>query len=1191
MKLWKYALLAVLLLSCALVQQSLPTRAKTPTWASGEHPRLLATAGERTGWQAKFSTNGTTSKALWDYFAGHNLATATSAGYINYADAGVLYWINGNATNGQQAHDAVMNYVNSSSNVITPTLANYDLAFWQYRDMLLNFDFAYDRFSPAERQTIYSRILLQGVKCHYAGAAWGVGNVHALWGLCEYASAVMLEGENISATITDEPVTRLASGTDKLKYPVNAYNITIRSAAGGSVTYTAGTDYNTCYSSYEGDRCIDWSPGGSEPTAGTVYYVSYTVEPQLEKWRIGARQFIENHLNYHWRDGTYTGGYHPYSGAALESIIDFLEIARRDMGVDYSQDVDLKHYIDMALYEWLPSAGNSWVGYRYDTFSDAGGWGEDPVNHPTSIGTDYRGWARRMVAYGMSRYGNDPVYGSKYLWFWGQFFRNANGTIKQYNTNGAGDWREAMYFNDGLTTGYPVTTLPTPNWPTYRFFRGRDLVIARTDEFRAPNPNAAYVSLLAQNHNHQSEHDQGDSGSFTFYSNDEDWAIDPGYQQSNGSGGNSYDHNTVGIDGAGYYANGVYGQAGTTPAYGGYSNVERVALTSGASAIKANLTSAWSLTETSFVDHQYRYLAMVNGGPSSYLIVGDDVQKDNSNHTYQWYFQAGLGNTVTRTGSVTTLVGARGHAELDIHTIAPNPTSAVIEDWSAGNYSYQPYKRLKISSGNTINPHFLNLLIPTPTGQPKPAVTQSTVTNGVRATVTWSNGLVDVIYWRTTNGSIDDGVVGTDAALTVLRTQSDALTGLMIMDGRTVSRNGSAVFQALDGVAPVTFSSFDSDAAVSGLDTSRVAVGLSGLASAHIAEGIATVDVAHQGSTTFLTAGLPFDMAAMPGGRYLDQSFSDPYVHNLVVTNFERFPITDQAVNNGVLDVRATNWDWVSLSRRDSTSWRRSNHTPSAIPADQFGDGDYQFRYRFTDTTSAGRKLRFYFRVYDREAADWLTNQNYLRLELNPVAGQATIGTRSNGAWADIDSDDNLTAATATVSGVANDANWHQVAMRLAGSNITLTIDGQVRYDGVLSGPIPTVGYLQWRVIGAAHVQLDDLTVTAIDAVPPVAPSAGTITPLGTTGQVGLAYDLGLSPDISRVVVYQSDQPIVSTDDPTALAVAGQTVGSGTVTIAALNRTAYYAAAAFDPTGNRSQLTSLTIDNTAPGTVGDLRAD
>lgn len=1181
----------VVAIVCALVLFSgtsipIPAKSKSPTWQPGEHPRLMATAGERDAMVTKLTANGTTSKALWQKFVSVNQSATTNPLFINYADAGVLYWVTGDAAYGQKAHDVVMNYIHSTPTYITPNIANYDYNnYFPYRDMLLNFDFAYDRFTPSERQEVYTRIFLQGAKCHATPAATSPSNVAALWALCEYASAVMLEGENFSVTVTNEPVGRQSGTKDTLRYPTNIYNISIRSTPAGPITYTAGTDYNSCYRLEYGSRCIDWSPAGSEPVGGSTYYVSYTATPQTDQWRVSSRMFLEDVMNYHWRDGTYAGGFSQYSGAALESVIDMMEIARRDLGIDYSQEPDLKKYIDMALYEWLPYDGGLYVGYRTLQLNDSGGVGEDTVNHPGENGL--RGWIRRMVAWGLSRYGDDPEYSAKYLWYWGQLFRNADGTIKPYN---GGDWREAFFFNDALTSGYPVTTLPTPNWPPYRFFRGRDLIVARTDHFGTPDPNAAYVSFLAGNHNYQNEHDQGDSGSFTFDSLREDWAIDPGYQQSPGiGGGSSPDHNTVGIDGAGYNATGIYGVSNsyTIPAYGGFSHMDHVALTEGASAMKADLSHAWSLTTTPFVDHQYRYLAMVNGGPATYLVVGDDVQKDASTHSYQWYFSAGPGNGPETNGSITSFAGVQTGAAFDIHTISPGATTSVIQDWSVGNAG--GYMRLTLNAASTINPYFLNLLIPTPNGGTKPTVTQANITNGVRAIVAWPNGMVDTIFWRTGSSVVSDTTFSTDAALTIVRDTSGSMTGLIVMDGRTVVRQGTTIFSALDGERPVTFSSFDSTAAISGADISHVQVNLPQITDAHISDGQGVVDVAHNGDTTYLTAALPFDIDEQHTGNLLAEHFDNTYVHNLVSTNFQRYPVTEQAVNNGVLDVSPTGWDWVSLSRRDSTVWRRTGLTPNTIPPDTFGDGTYNWRFRFTDATDAARKMKFYFMVHDRNAIDWETNQDYLRLEFSPAAGQVTIGQRINGAWTTVDSNDVLTSTTATVAAAMNDASWHTAALRVDGDTVTLTLDGSQLYSGAVNGSLPTPGYLQWRANGTSHVQIDDLVITANDHISPIEPSGGAIVPQGADGAATILYNHGLSPDVNGVRLYQSNSVIAPDADPATLTLVAQGADPRTITVTPFDRLSHYAALVTDTAGNRSQLTSLRIDNTPPAAVTDLQ--
>ena len=1192
--------LAILVLAGGRNPQLL--QAKNPAWQSGEHPRLLATTSERAALVSKLNAANTTSRALWQYFLQHNNAAATTFvnGNFNYADAGAQYWIAQDATNGQRAHDAVMNYIGTATSLAVPDLSKgYEQKFWNYRDMLINFDFAYDRFSPAERQQVYQRILLQGARCHTSGASWAPGNIASLWALCEYASGVMLDGENFSVTVVDEPVVRGSGTKDGLAYAINYDNVTIRSTAGGAITFTQPTDYDTGANASDGGRWIDWAPAGAEPSTGATYYVSYTVNPRIDQWRLGGRMFLDNHFNYNWRDGNYSAGFHPYSGAALENVLDMVEIARRDLGVDYSLNADLKKYIDMALYEWLPSTATinginingSLLDVRYDMFNDAGNWLDYPVDHP---GQSYQllGWVRRMVSWGTAHYANDPQgYGQRYMWYWQQMYLEADGTLRHVTSSSAGDWREAFWFNDQLTGSYPIQTRITPVWPTYRFFRGNDLVIARTDHFGTRDHDATYLSLTARNHNYQNEHDQGDSGSFTYYANQEDWAIDPGYQKDNGSGANSYDHNTVGIDGNGVNAGGIYGISGTTPRYGGFANIDTAALTESASAMRADLTHFWSLTSTPFVDHQYRYMTMVTGAPSTYVVIGDDIQEDNSTHTYQWYLNTGYGNTVTRTGDEATVVGARTGAELHIYTVSPNTTSETIEDWAAGNFQFNPYTRLTIRSSSVVNPYFLNLLIPTPSGVAQPAVQQSTVTNGVQAVITWSNGMIDTVLWRTGGSTLTDGTYTTDARLAIIRNVNAAPAGLLLMQGRSLTKSGQPLVTAGDGTQPMTVSAFDTTAAVTGRDVSRVQLALPNITAAHASDGDQALQVTSDGTYSYIVGGVPFDAVEQQQGQLLSENFNDGYMADLFDPNLDRYPATDQAIVGGVLDLRTTTQNWISRSKRDSTPWRRSGLTPTANPPDSFGDADYSFTFRFTDATDASRKFRAYFLVHDRADGDYVVNQDYLRLELNPVNGQVTIGRRNNGAWSDLSSNDVLTGVTNTTAGSFNDANWHTVQLRILNGTVRLMLDNVEMYNGAIGGTVPTTGYLQWRVIGTSHVQLDDLAVEAVDMSTPAAPSSGSlgITPSGQA-TASLKYDQGLSPDAATLTLLESDAPILPATNPATLTVIGFSSNIHALSVPGALAAANHAVMVTDTSGNRSVLLPLTTDSTAPSQVLDLQS-
>ncbi|MBI5467473.1 MAG: hypothetical protein HY975_04685, partial [Candidatus Kerfeldbacteria bacterium] len=180
------------------------SRAKTPGWQVGEHPRILAVAADRPAMVAKLTTPGTVSNAIWTNFLASNRRNFTSGYSHNYATQGVLYWITQNDTYGTLARTAVLNYLNDVPNAITPTAASFELGFWRYRDFLLNYDFANNLFSAGERDTVNQYIVLQGTKCEAAGAAYAPGNINGLWGLCAYLSGLMLEGETVSVSVTDE---------------------------------------------------------------------------------------------------------------------------------------------------------------------------------------------------------------------------------------------------------------------------------------------------------------------------------------------------------------------------------------------------------------------------------------------------------------------------------------------------------------------------------------------------------------------------------------------------------------------------------------------------------------------------------------------------------------------------------------------------------------------------------------------------------------------------------------------------------------------------------------------------------------------------------------------------------------------------------------------------------------------------
>lgn len=1186
----------ILVFGLSLCQAS--TQSKAPAWQPSDHPRLLSSPSEKAAAVAKLTAPGTASAAIWSAFLVNNF----SASSRNYGDGAFRYWVTNNATPGQQAIQTAENWMTNVPNGITPSGGSFNESWYQYLDLLVTYDFAYNLLSPQQKTRFIEYIALQGSKCHAAGPGYAPGNINLIWMVCVYGSAMLLEGENVSIQVTDEAVFRgLPNSADLLKYPINLSNFRVSNTAGQSTSdYVENTDFVWQYVQGCGARCIDWAPTGTgivEPAVGSTYYVSYTFTPDIAVWKSDGRSAFEYHLNYQWRDGYYQGGLNPYGTLASEQLPVMIEMLRRDTGIDYSRNQDVRHIVDNYIYSKLPNSGG--LTRRFNTINDTGGWTNfdaDAWTYPSPSFSTYHSWLRSFVAWGTTAYTNDPEgYDDRYLWLWASAYRNSNGTIK-YTPKP--DWREALWINNAAVAPYiGNTSKPPAVWDTTRYFRGAEVIYARTDQWNQPNTQAALMSMIAGNHNYQNEHDQGDAGSFTFFSHDEDWAIDPGYAAGS-AGGTLQDHNLVGIDNDGYNATGVYGIPDTTSYYGAYAHFDDVALTAAASTMKANLSRAWTLTSTPFVQRDERFVTMVNGTETSYMIVADDIQKDNSNHSYQWYLHTGLGNTITTSGNKATITGNRVGAKLDVFSLGPTTTSWSQSASSVGNLG--AHQVLKNNAPSALDPYFFHLLLPTAPAGSAPAVASLTTTGGSAATITWPSGTQDTILWRTTGPSVAANGITSDARLTVVRKQNGVVTGLIVTSGRAVSDGPTELLDVADGVGPVSVSALGSTVAVYGQDASQIRLQLPNLTSATLEDGPVTIPVEVINGTAYINAGQPFSTLRKNNGVRYASNFDDGSLGDLFRVNLDRSPAEQFAVVNGALELRTTGYDWPSISKRDSTVWRHTGLYPNVIPAVDHAEADYSWRWKYNGAFGNTNGFRIYLRTVDRNAADWLTNQDYVRLDFSTNQGglpqnTLTVGQRVNGSWVNVGSNDVLTSTLPAVTVLTNTLSWHDTRVRLLGNKITVWVDGQQVLDETLPTPIPTApanGYIQFRVIGTTPILFDDLVISSIDKSNPVAPTAGTLlVQPNNSGQVTTVFGQGTSSDAAQLILYESPTAIVPTTNPAGLSVIGSSANVTGLSFTGVDRTKYHAVAILDQAGNSSLLTPVVIDATAPSAVTDLQTE
>lgn len=1178
------------------------SRAKVPGWQPGEHPRLLFTAGEKASILAKLGESGTVAHQEWSDFLATN-RSAVSAYDVDYADGAVIYWLTGDTTAGQAAIQHAEQYMVNNPNGRAAGPLTFDENYYIYRDLLLTYDLAYDLLSPSQRTTWLRYIALQGSICQSAGPGSSTGNIHLLWMFCAYGSAVLLDGENVSIQVTDEPVVRgnTVNSGDALHYPIDASTFRVNDTPGqvGS-QYSENTDFtynrvtNVCV------QCINWSPTGAgtnEPAAGATYYVSYTFTPDVARWKSDTRTALEYHLSYQWRDGFYSGGPNPYGNLVADFLPYFIEMFKRDTGVDYGQSPDVKRIVDMYFYlhmpfsqyyqtrPTLPLNDTTWP---YSAAGDSWWW---PVGYNTSRQDHWHSFLRNFVGWATSEYTGDPAgYDQQYAWFWTQAYRHANGSIAYDYDNGgtnystSPDWREAVWSNNALLKPYLNTTaVPPASWPSHRYFRGKEVVIDRTDDANAPDPTSTLVSMVAGNHSYFNEHDQGDSGSFTFTSQGVDWAIAPGYGFAHLN-----EHSTVGIAGL---------SGGDFPAlipgypFGGFSHFTSTALTDQASVMSADLHNAWSTTVgSSPVERANRYLLSIHDGQTpTYLVVGDDMQRTGgTSDTYTWYMQTSRFNSLTTDQAHHQAIVADRNNGTNLMVTTAWPTTTSLS-WSMSGDGGGTHQRLDDTVTAT-NPYFLHLLVPG--GATGGTTTSTAVAGGVMATVSWPGGLNDTVLWKTGSTTISGNGLTSDAQMTLLRTTNGAVTGLAVMSGRAVSYNGRALLAVGDGTEPVTVSAFGPTAGIQTTDASQIRLGLPYVTAATVEDGGVSIPVYNDGAVAYINGGLPLSEIRRGNGQRYHQDFNTGDLTSIYRYNISHDGSDTFTANGGALELRATPYDWPSLSKHDSTIYRRTGIFPTILPPLDHADATYSFRFKFTDTNANPRQFSTYFRTIDRNPLDWNMNQDYVRLDFDGVNNQVRLGQRVNGPWSDINSNSVLTTTIPAVAATLNDSAWHTVSLKLLGTGATVVVDGQTLINNQVLPAGTSSGYLQWQVTGTSPVFLDDLDVEAIDQTPPVAPTGARFDyhPDGT-GTVTAVYGHGQSTDMDGLRFYGSSTPVAPTTDPSTLTlISSSSSPASALAFSGVDPNGFYALQVKDPSGNVSVLAPVTIDLSAPGAVMDLRA-
>lgn len=180
------------------------------------------------------------------------------------------------------------------------------------------------------------------------------------------------------------------------------------------------------------------------------------------------------------------------------------------------------------------------------------------------------------------------------------------------------------------------------NVPLTRHFQGRGLIVVRTGWSRQD-----LMFALEAGPYYATTHNQADKGHFTLYGLGQRWAIDSGYGNDQTPLGRcqSVAHNIVLIDGQGQALSGA--SLGTTGKVRAFQDSARFgyAATDATEAYRQNSRGASGQP----VRHAIRHALFVRprGDAPAYVVLADDLEKDDDAHSFTWLMHTDAGMSVT----------------------------------------------------------------------------------------------------------------------------------------------------------------------------------------------------------------------------------------------------------------------------------------------------------------------------------------------------------------------------------------------------------------------------------------------------------------------------------------------------------------------------------------------------------------
>jgi hypothetical protein len=342
----------------------------------------------------------------------------------------------------------------------------------------------------------------------------------------------------------------------------------------------------------------------------------------------------------------------------------------------------------------------------------------------------------------------------------------------------------------------------------------------------------------------QGGHAQEDQNQFTLHAYGASFAIDHG---PGDPGTQSESHNIVLIDGRGQHnAGSSIGTDGEMRNYllGGFADFVRGDATE-AYTTYSPLNNrgypfwfsdwSWGYHGSNPVLHAKRDVLAVHSTDNlpPYILLFDDIEKDGTDHIYQWRLHTAYENSVDTSSGDTRIDAAS--SRLIIHALNPErgALSAAVTPYN--NQTTEPDSKLLTFDATAVNPRFSFLLLPGDASTAVPTVTREEHPWGVLANVDWGTR-EDVVVLNFSGGPIDvmaggpPGVnIHTDASLLLIRLNGLVLSRYLAAETQSLVVGGTAIAAVSNGPTSVAMSDgiiyidrYDAEFTLYGPDVSEI---------------------------------------------------------------------------------------------------------------------------------------------------------------------------------------------------------------------------------------------------------------------------------------------------------------------------------------------------------------------------------